>query len=242
MRICLIILSMILGVGAFDVRAQVQSSSKPYVIRLPRDSEPASLWIEYYLTGPFGGYGSYVSTASNVWDYEIPTSVEGKPAETMRVIVNGRKYYAQIFSFAAGEGQDRVINLKMEQRPTVRFTGKIVSRLPFGDKRLQISVGYLEHWKCEYFGQMDCLVSANPIASVAMGKDGKFSVELPDISKDPVVVRFRDRGAFQFLIRDENTGNILYRLRPAIGGQSDALPVLSGYPIEQNFTAEPWNK
>jgi len=242
MRICLIILSMMLGNGVSDVRTQAQSSSKPYVIRLPRDSEPASLWIEYYLTGPFGGYGGYISTAPNVWDYEIPTSIEGQPAETMRVIVNGRKYYAQTFSFAGVEQQGRVIDLKIEQRPTVRFTGKIVPRLSFGDKRLQISVGYLEHWKCEYFGQMDCLLSPNPIASVAIGKDGKFSVVLPDIIKDPVVVRFHDRGAFQFLIRDESTGNILYRLRPAIGVQSDAFPVLSGYPIEQDFTDEPWKK
>src|SRR5215204_2587430 len=234
MHICLIILSMILGIGVSHIRARAQSSSKPYVIRLPRDSEPAALWIEYFLTGPFGGYGSYVSTAPNVWDYEIPTSIEGKPAETMRVIVNGRKYYAQTFSFAGVEQRGRMIELKIEQRPTVRFTGKIVPRLPFGDKRLQISVGYLAHWKCEYFGQIDCMLGPNPIAFVAIGKNGKFSVELPDFVKDPVVARFHDRGAFQFLIRDENTGNILYRLRPAIGGQSDALLVLSGYPTEQN--------
>lgn len=239
MRHLVIIIAILAFVGIYDVNGQDIDSPKPFVLHLSHDSDPSALWITYYMTGSFGGYGSFVRTYPKVWDYELETSHQGLSARNMKLIVNSSKYKAQIFDFLKLKDQDRTLDLKLEPRSTLRFTGKVVSKEWLTDKRLQMRVGYLATWKCDYFGLIDCMLGADPVISVSLDRNGRFEVELPDFANDPVIASFGDKGAFLFDIRDKKTGNIMYRLRPENGRKGlDEIPVASSYPAEQVFIAE----
>lgn len=56
-------------------------------ISLPPDVFSETVQISYFLIGPFGGYGAYVTQRAGVHSYEIPTMVEGKVATEIRMIV-----------------------------------------------------------------------------------------------------------------------------------------------------------
>lgn len=221
-------------------QAPDKSASKPFIIHLSHDIDPSALWITYFMRGPFGGYGSFVRTSRKIWDYEVPTSNEaGLPATKMRFIVNSLRYQTRFFDLAESKDQDRVIDLKLEPRATLKFTGKVLSKYHLSNKRLQVRIGFLEQWLCGYFGIADCFGGVQPIMSVALDKDGRFKVDLPDFANDPVIASFGDKGAFLFNIHDKKTGNILYRLQPENGRKGlDEVRVTSSYPTEQVFIAE----
>jgi len=245
MRHFLIIIALLTVIGVCEVRGQDNGTSKPLVVSLSPDIDPGSLWIEYQITGSFGGVASFVVTDSNSWKYQIPTSYEGKPAKTMRLIINGPRYKAQIFDFPELKKQDRLIEIRLERRATLEFKGKVPSaRLEklVKDKRLQVRIGYYQQWACDFFGLWDCMRGANPVVSVDLDNDGRFKVELPDFARDPVIATFSDTGTFEFLICDRNTGNIIYRLKPDKARNVwTHVPVAMAYPTEQVFIAKAWN-
>lgn len=240
MRYLLIIISILSLVGTCDVFGQDDGASKPFVLHLSHDSDPKAVWVTFFMTGSFGGYGSFVRMDAKTWDYVVPTSDEaGLPAKKMRLIINSSKYKTRFFDLPESKDQDRVIDLKLEPRGTLKFTGKVLSQDKLSGKRLQVRIGFVEHWLCDYFGLADCFGGTQSVMSVALDKDGRFKVDLPDFASDPVIASFGYRGEFLFDIRDKKTGRILYNLRPENGRKGlDEIPVASSYPTEQVFIAE----
>ncbi len=236
-----LIIAFILFIGGFyEARPQHVRSPKPFVIRLSHDIVPTSLWITYYMTGPFGGYGSFVRTDAKIWDYVVPTANEGgKPAKKMRLIINSSKYKTQFFDLQDSNDQDRVIDVALEPRTTLKFTGMILSQNKLSSGSFEVRVGYGEEWLCGYFGLFDCLTGTFPITSVDIDENGRFYIDLPDFASDPVIASFGDNGSFRFFLRDKKSGNILYRLQPENGRKGlDEVRVASSYPVEQVFIAE----
>ena len=58
-----------------------------FEIRLPLDLNSEQAQIRYFLTGAFGGYGSFVREERGKHAYRIATTVEGKPADALRAVV-----------------------------------------------------------------------------------------------------------------------------------------------------------
>jgi hypothetical protein len=68
--------------------------------------------------------------------------------------------------------------------------------------------------------------------------DGTFSATLPDFARDAVIRSFERRGELAFCIRDQKTGNPLFRLKPAGHSLLGTVPLANGYPGQQMFDAE----
>ena len=54
--------------------------SPKITLNLPPDIASETAQINYFMSGPFGGYGGYVTTQKGRVSYDIPSSVDGKPA------------------------------------------------------------------------------------------------------------------------------------------------------------------
>src|SRR5262245_25436456 len=89
MRACIIaaMALVLFGGNAGHVKTPRPAESHLFFLHFPRTIDTTSLSIGYFLSGPFGAYGSFVRTQANTWDYPIETSYENKPARTLKVIV-----------------------------------------------------------------------------------------------------------------------------------------------------------
>src|SRR5262245_60298453 len=65
--------------------AGISTSSRVSLIS-PRDVPSEKVQIDYFMTGPFGGYGGFVRPEKQRRGYEIEASVEGRPADELKVI------------------------------------------------------------------------------------------------------------------------------------------------------------
>src|SRR5687767_11423443 len=105
----LVTLFAFFATGIVNGRRIDLSGDQSISIHFPQNVDPKELQIKFYIKGSFGGYSSFVQTGSNIWDYEIPTSMEGKSAESLKLIVYSRKYETEIFDFPTLDGQQKNI-------------------------------------------------------------------------------------------------------------------------------------
>lgn len=214
-----------------------QTADKAVFIHLPENIRIEGLQINYFITGSFGGYSSIVQTRPNVWNYEIPTSYEGKSADTLKLIIYSRNYRIKTFDFPTLDSQEKSIELKLEPSKTVPFSGKIL--LSNQLKELQIQVSYVATWQCVFFQLSDCLLSPTLIASVNLEKDGRFKVDLPDFAGDETIASFGESGKFSFSLQNKQNGKLLFRLKPKDNPKGfDEMQAALNYPTEQVFIPE----
>lgn len=209
---------------------------KPYILELTGSCSPGEMSIEYFITGEFGGYGSFVKTDSRFAMYEIPMVREGKPARTLKVIVRGPRCRTQTFDIPEVEKGGRVLRARLRRSRQIEYRGVIRSTENLRKSDRVLTVEYWADWKCVFFGLADCLVGPTRIDAVEIEKDGKFKVNLPDFTIDPVLTNYSAKGTFQFYIRERKGGNVLFELRTAFGDRS--IPVASAYPKENDFVLE----
>src|SRR5258707_12495426 len=85
------IFAILLGLGALlppEAQTLSKAESFPSVsISLPPDIPSETVQIAYHLVGPFGGRGGYIKQGGGLHSYEIVSSVEGKAATAIRMIV-----------------------------------------------------------------------------------------------------------------------------------------------------------
>src|SRR5580693_607171 len=83
--------AMILCIAVLQSLASQTPSSQgvaPSVsVLLPPNIPSETVQIAYYLDGPFGGHGGYTEQRPGLPSYEVPTSVDGKAANKIRMIV-----------------------------------------------------------------------------------------------------------------------------------------------------------
>jgi hypothetical protein len=209
-------------------------------IHFPQHINPEELRIRFYMKGPFGGYGSFVQTKSNVRDYEIPTASEGKSAETLKLIVSSRKYRTEIFDFPTLDGQKKRIEIKPKALKTVSFAGKVLLQDQSNAEDLQLRINYTPSWECEFFQLSDCLLGSVQIASVNLEKDGSFKVDLPDFAGEKIFNTYSQGGEFSFSLQNKQTGKLLFRLKPKAGSKGfGKIQAALSYPDEYIFISEP---
>jgi len=221
------------------VGAQDRPVRKPYVLKISGACSPHELSVEYFITGPFGGYASFIRTDLRLWYFEIPTSHDGKPADSLKLTIKGARCRTQTFDFPDLTDKGFTIEAKMRRTRSLEFTGRILSPERLPEKRPLVTAEYWAHWKCEYLGLVDCMIGPLRISSVEVGSDGSFKVRLPDMANDSALSAFSNKGAFQFFVRNKKTGEIIQDLRPESNRNgSREIPIASSYAAEQVFVID----
>ena len=222
-----------------NVSAQEQTAplSRPFQVWLPQTVETTNLSILYCLKGSFGGYYSFVRTKPGVREYEIDTSYNGQPADSLKVIIYNPGYQVETLDFPyLAAVQERSVELQPKPLATTAFSGRVLLPAHLSSDRVRVEVSHTPFWKCEFFDLMDCLVASFKIASIELAQDGRFTVALPDFAHDPIVSLFSRPGDFRFTLSERRSGRFLFDLK--LKGSSDGhgrIPIAAGYPDEQIF-------
>jgi hypothetical protein len=140
-----------------------------------------------------------------VRDYPVVTVVDGQPARAAKAYA-----YLPGFGFAlvgedlTGLGPAWIATLTLKPLGSVRLTGIVKMDTPAAnasaENRLRVVASVLPDWQCEFFGATECIVDPLTIGSVTLGADGTFSLDLPDLARDPSLAMFRTRGTFDLRV------------------------------------------
>lgn len=234
-----------------QARAQHPPDRAPIRVVLPRTLETKSCRLEYFLIGSFGGYGGVARPNLEASTFEIETVHEGRTVERLQFVLACSGYQIETMAFDSLPDLDgRTLQVHPKPLGTVPFRGLVRGLTLQQVEVLYVDVDYTPRWTCEFFRLPDCLLSAWRVASVQLETDGRFSVSLPDVARDPVIRSFKEPGEFAFQIRDQKTGNRLFELKAAGSDSAIAgvartrltfagrVPVADSYAGEHVFDAE----
>jgi hypothetical protein len=186
-----------------------QQESPKITLYLPPDIASETVQINYFMSGPFGGYGGYVTTEKARVSYDIPASVDGKPAGTVKIIAYLPGCEITKLEITM-QGASEARSLPCKALGRVPLHGRILPVQAAQIPGIEVEIGYEADWDHEFFGIMDGLVTTIQIATVIPDEDGRFEVELPDFFKQADL----GRGSFQFMLRNKASGNIIAMLKP----------------------------
>lgn len=226
---CLAVVGFAVGLGGF----QNESSEQAIRLRLPDRADLTGLSIQYFLEGPFGGFGSFVRTDPGVREYALETWRGGQPATTLKAIIYCPGYRIALLRESALAGR-RIGTLPIGLEPlgTIPLSGRLTS-VP-APQRLTIEAVYFAYWGHRFFGITDGRVASFTVATSKVAADGAFALNVPDFARDPVVTSFPEgplRGSLRLIGREAESGNIpfvLEEIRQA--GQEITFPVAPEYP------------
>lgn len=226
---CLAAVGLAAGLGG----SQNESSERAIRLRFPDRADLAGLSIQYFLEGPFGGFGNFVRTEPAVREYALETWHDGQPATTLKAIIYCPGYRIRLLTESALPGR-RIGTLSIELEPLgwIPLSGRLTA-VPV-PQRLTIEAGYLAGWGHQFFGITDGPVASFTVARSKVAADGTFALNVPDFARDPVVASFPEgplRGSLRLIGREAETGNTPYVLEEIQqAGQEIDLPVASKYP------------
>jgi hypothetical protein len=242
MRNLLLAGTILVALAAQVARAQTRPPlDNSFLLRLPESVDTTDLSVFYFMTGPFGGYGSFLRAKSKTWDYVIDISHEGKSAETLKAIIYCPGYGIELVEVPSlAQSTSRSAGIALKPLSAVRLTGRV--KLPENRRvnDLKMEVVYSAYWSHRFYGITDGPVVVIKVASVRLSKDGTFSIMVPDFAADPSVNSFEDRGALRLMIRESETGNIPYTLeREGQAGHEMEIRIGEGYDGELTLSAIP---
>jgi hypothetical protein len=210
-----------------------QRQSPSITLYLPLDIASETVQINYFRIGPFGGYGGYVTTEKGRVSYEIPALVDGKLAETVKIIA-----YLPGCEIAKLEitkqGATEARNLPCKALGRVPLHGRILPTSVAQIPGIEVEINYEADWDHAFFGIGDGMVTAIRVATVIPDEHGQFEVELPDFFKQINL----GKGSFQFLLRNAATRNIIAVLQPGNTPRFFGLDIRSSYPPFVLFSAD----
>jgi len=212
-------------------------------ISLPQDILSETVQISYFLVGPFGGHGGYTTDLAGVHSYEIPTTVDGKAATEIRMIVYASG--CEIQQFVIPLAEDSRVNQEFPCQPvqTVKLSGKIVPDALVRDTNAELVVTYMAYWAHGFYGISDGIVTEFRLATVSPDANGMFQVDLPYFSADASALSSQRRASFRLMLRDSKTWNpITYNLEPDVPElrlEDHSLRIRSHYPDGLKFTGGP---
>lgn len=225
MLISAIALNLLLGIFSQASTQTERPSDLPRVIfSFPDDVASEDVQINYFMTGPFGGYGEYVKSEKGKSAYEVIAAVDGRPAKNMKAIAYLPGCEIVILAFRVEDKNERM--LPCHRLATISFSGQIAS-LPVGrGAPVEVEVRYVAVWDHEFFGISDGPVTTIHVASAVPDQGGRFAVELPDFYKQTDL----GEGEFEFILRRSGSKKIVRMLRPqGQGGKVVWLKVKESY-------------
>jgi hypothetical protein len=176
-----------------------EPSSPRITLRLPSEVESQNVQIQYFLVGPFGGYGSSVEPKPDVDSYSIDMRYQGRLATEIKIVVFIAGCEFQTLDWQLRSGRTLEKTLACRPLPGVTVEGRVDGTL---SDEPTLTVWYVASWVNEYFGNRDGMVQQFQIAKSLMNADGEFRIEIPDFRKDSL----GSKGTLMFVWQSGNVG------------------------------------
>jgi len=120
--------------------------------------------------------------------YRIPLEQEGKPAITLKAILYARGCQFTVLSVDLLSDATRNATFECLQLSTITLRGRI-SPPPSGAGALDVEIRYLSSWDHKFFGFSDGIVQSFSVGKASLNAGGRFQIQIPDFSKDPITNR-----------------------------------------------------
>ena len=213
----------------------------PFEIRLPSEIRSEQVQIHYFLTGPFGGSGSFLKAEPEMNTYLIATTVNHQAAETLKVILYAPGCQIVTLKVPSLSESEKGADITCEDLPPMTFNGRVDLPEALRRRPYEVEITYMAYWAHAFFRTADGPVTTLDLARVAPDESGAFHVQLPNFAKDVVTESFHRDAGLRFTARDRDTGNIVCFLAPANvqGKDSHDLPIKPKYPSEVTFKPVP---
>jgi hypothetical protein len=213
----------------------------PFEIRLPPEIRSEQVQARYYLTGRFGGSGSFLKAEPERNVYLIDTSVNHQAAETLKVILYAPGCQIVTLAVPSLSGSEKTADVPCEDLPPLTFNGRVELPEPLRHRPYEVEITYMAYWAHNFFGIEDGPVTTFDLARVTPDERGAFHVLLPNFTKDAVTESFHRDAGLRFVAREHNAGRILCLLGPANvqGKNMYDLPLKPKYPNEVIFKPVP---
>lgn len=225
--------------------AQIPESQPTLTVTLPRGIPSEKIVIRYVLGGPFGAHGDYVRPMAHADSYLIPTSVEGKPGESIQMVAWAPGCETRTFTVELRQRAYNELPFECTILPMVTLTGHIHPVDLIRGKPSEVAIWYLAEWECKFFGWADCMVPQFEVATARPDAYGFFEVELPDFSSDPIAGDAKHWGAFtgefRVVLRETGTWNPIASLQTELRDLRTpgwGLKIMSTYPSDLVFVGE----
>jgi hypothetical protein len=213
--------------------SQHESTERVIRLRFPNGADLSGLSIQYFLVGPFGGFGSFVRTSPDVREYSVDTWRGGQQASTLKAIIYCRGYRPVLLTESAlAERRVGTVSIGLEPMGWLPLSGRLIAVPAPTD--LKIEAAYLAYWAHKFFGITDGEVPSFTVDTTKVAADGSFALRVPDFAHDPVATSFGDglwRGEIRLVAREMGSGNIPYQLEEVQqAGQPVRLSIAAEYP------------
>jgi len=151
------------------------------VLTVPGDVAPEKVAIRHFLTGEFGGYGSFVPTTADERRYEIVAGVDGRAATEIKIVAFMPGCEFETFDEKLTQGE---VAETLECRP-VRMTplrGQIADAGIWDQVRRSVRVVYVAGWANRFFGIYDGMVMMIPLGVTEVDASGAFEIMVPSFT------------------------------------------------------------
>jgi len=232
-----LVLILVILVQVFPALLAQEAAPPPHpkgVLILPAGINSETVQINYYMVGPFGGYGMWVEADKNRTAYEIDASVEGQAARNLKVIawLPGCEIITLDIPIKADKTERE---LTCKALSSVDLTGQIFPGAITNGRSAEVEASYLAVWSHGFFGICDGPLTTFHIGKVIPDADGIFHIKLPDLASQSGM----SEGQLDFILREKTTGNIIAFLKPMdVSSNNRWLKVTHEYPSVVNFAAE----
>jgi hypothetical protein len=228
--LCIVLL---VSVGPLSTCQDISSQPVPKILlKLPADIPSEIVHINYFMTGPFGEYGGFVTPNKSRSNYEIIAAVDGKPAARVKLIVYAPGCQIESLDIQV---QSQTVSRQLLCTPLAQkvLHGQITpASIP--QQPSEVEVTYLAMWDHHFFGIYDGFITAIRVTAGIPDQDGNFVVNLPDFIAQPNL----GEGEFQFTLREIKTGNIIAFLYPAGDARGRlGMKVEASYPPLIRFSS-----
>jgi hypothetical protein len=224
---------LLVSAGPLATCQSIPSQQPPMIhLALPPGIPPETAQINYFMTGPFGGYGSFVRTEKGQSTYNIVASVDGKAAVSVKLIVYFPGCELKAFDIPV---HNSTVSQQLLCTPLAQIAlhGQIAPA-SIVQQPSEVEITYLAIWDHKFFGIADGTVTAIRGAAGAPDQNGHFEVTVPDFHAQADL----GEAEFQFTLREIKSGNIIAILNPADDALgSGALKVRASYAQLIRFSA-----
>lgn len=181
------------------------------VLRFPPAIRSGDCQISTFITGSFGGYGSF-AMAVNDRDQAIAATVGSARARSLKAIVYCRESALVLIDVPA-LGPDRVVlPVRLSPLGSVPLRGAVM--LPPNTEPVSVAVRatYRLDWGHAFFGITDGMVPQVGLGQQRLDPGGTFEFAVPDFANDPSIAQFQSRGSISLQAVDPTTQNHLFTL------------------------------
>lgn len=216
--------------------------SPGFRITFPDDIPIKDVAITAGLSGSFGLFVGPPDEPANPHEYILRTTSPGVGAEALRAIIYCPGYKILKVERSRPDPLDGHMLAKMEKLPMVRLSGELHFEKEIPRSDLILSVRYSAWWAMDFFHMIDGGIGMFTVATVPVRRDGSFSVDIPDFSKDPVSMAGPSKADIGFFVYGK-TGGFSGDVVPTVGAtEYGNLRIQPFYPKDLVLNVTAWKK